>query len=548
MSSAFLYVRVSTDEQALRGYSLSFQEKKLQEYCSLYKIQVVDIIREDHSAKTFNRPGWNKLMRSLKERQISFPNFLLFTKWDRFSRNASEAFATIALLKKLGIVTQAIDQPLDLSIPENKILLAVYIATSEVENERRSLNVKQGIHEAREQGRWTSHPPLGYTYIYTSQGEKCLGIKENEATFIETAFILIAANPKRNVQSIYEQLLAQGMQCSRSNFWRILQNPAYCGKVNVPAFEDEPSHFVNGKHTGIVSELLFKQVQQTLKDKRKQTVITESLNPQLILRGFVYCPQCHKRLTGSRSKGRHTYYSYYHCQHCKHFRASADKVNQLFQNEIETLTVGEGYINIFHRILSHFLQQEKEDINRTQLLLSNSIHKLIDRIVKTNRLQLMNEITVEDFQLIKVDCERYIKQLAINFQESKKKGKATNYILKSTLRKLNDPGWFWSTADALNKRQFLHLLIDQEIILSEHPKMTNSLIWQAQMVYGVACQEEFKEPRRFNWVNELESINEELIAEIMFYEQSRCRTINAQKAQYILDFMVNMVLLVLRIT
>jgi len=417
MSSAFLYVRVSTDEQALRGYSLPFQEKKLQEYCSLYKIQVIDIIKEDHSAKTFNRPAWNKLMHRLKERYTSCPDLLLFTRWDRFSRNASEAFATIALLKKAGIVTQAIEQPLDLSIPENKILLAVYITTSEVENERRSLNVKQGIHEAREQGKWTSHPPLGYTYTYSSQGEKCLSIKAHEASFIETAFVLIAANPNRSIQSIYEQLLVQGMQCSRSNFWRILLNPAYCGKVHVPAFDDAPSHYVNGKHTGIVSELLFQQVQQTLRNRRGQSFISESPNPKLILRGFVYCPYCRKRLTGSRSKGRHAYYSYYHCQYCKHFRASADKVNQRFQNEIETLTVGEGYINIFHRILGHFLQQEKEDINRTQLLLSNSIHKLIDRIVKANRLQLMNEITVEDFQLIKVDCERHIKQLAVDFQE-----------------------------------------------------------------------------------------------------------------------------------
>ncbi len=445
-------------------------------------------------------------------------------------------------------MTQAIDQPLDLSIPENKILLAVYIATSEVENERRSLNVKQGIHEAREQGRWTSHPPLGYTYTYTCLGEKCLSIKEYEASFIETAFILIAANPKRSIQSIYEQLLAEGMQCSRSNFWRILQNPAYCGKVYVPAFDDKPSHFVNGKHTGIVSELLFKQVQQTLRSKRGQSGISESTNQKLILRGFVSCPQCGKRLTGSRSKGRYAHYSYYHCYRCKSFRIRADKVNQQFQNQIGTIVAGEGYTNIFHRILNSFLQQQQQDVARTKVVLSNSIHKLIDRIVKANMLQSTNEITVEDFLLIKADCESHIKRLAMDFQESKRQEKLAKVALKSTLKKLTNPGYFWATADILNKRQFLYLLIDQEIILSEHFKMANSLIWQAQMVYGVACQEVFRDAQRFNWVNELDSINQEMISEIILCEQSKNRTIDAQKAQYILDFMANMVLLILRIT
>ena len=33
---------------------------------------------------------------------------------------------------------QAIEQPLDLTIPENKIMLAFYIAAPEVENDRRS--------------------------------------------------------------------------------------------------------------------------------------------------------------------------------------------------------------------------------------------------------------------------------------------------------------------------------------------------------------------------------------------------------------------------
>jgi DNA invertase Pin-like site-specific DNA recombinase len=77
---------------------------------------------------------------------------LLFTKWDRFSRNTSEAYQMISKLTKLNISPQAIEQPLDLRVPENKLLLAIYLSTPEVENDRRALNVIYGMRRAIKEG------------------------------------------------------------------------------------------------------------------------------------------------------------------------------------------------------------------------------------------------------------------------------------------------------------------------------------------------------------------------------------------------------------
>lgn len=80
---------------------------------------------------------------------------VLFLKWDRFSRNAGDSYAMLATLQKLGIGAQAIEQPLDLSVPENKMMLAIYLAMPEVENLRRGLNVKTGTIRARKKvGTW----------------------------------------------------------------------------------------------------------------------------------------------------------------------------------------------------------------------------------------------------------------------------------------------------------------------------------------------------------------------------------------------------------
>ncbi|ALM47429.1 hypothetical protein AMR72_00075 [Flavobacterium psychrophilum] len=107
---ADLYVRVSTDEQAEKGYSQRNQEELLRKYCSIHNIQIRNVIYEDYSAKTFNRPQWKKLLLNLKKNKNKI-DLVLFLKWDRFSRNAGDAYQMINLLRKLGVEPQAIEQP-----------------------------------------------------------------------------------------------------------------------------------------------------------------------------------------------------------------------------------------------------------------------------------------------------------------------------------------------------------------------------------------------------------------------------------------------------
>ena len=119
---ADLYIHVSTDEQAEKGFSQRNQEEMLRKYCSINQIQIRNVIYEDHSAKTFNRPQWKKFLADAKKYKNKI-NLVLFMKWDRFSRNAGDAYQMINVLRKLGVEPQAIEQPLDLSVPENKMML-----------------------------------------------------------------------------------------------------------------------------------------------------------------------------------------------------------------------------------------------------------------------------------------------------------------------------------------------------------------------------------------------------------------------------------------
>jgi len=70
MKSAYLYVRVSTDEQKRKGHSLEEQEGRLIRHCEMFGIHVKGIYREDYSAKDFNRPEWKKLINKIKKIHI----------------------------------------------------------------------------------------------------------------------------------------------------------------------------------------------------------------------------------------------------------------------------------------------------------------------------------------------------------------------------------------------------------------------------------------------------------------------------------------------
>ena len=122
---AILYIRVSTDEQT-NGYSPADQEERLIKHCQKNDIEIVSISHEDESAKDFlHRPEWQNILLFLKKNKNSV-DIILFAKWDRFSRNVAEAYITIRELKKYNVEPQAMEQPLDFSIPESKIMLAVY--------------------------------------------------------------------------------------------------------------------------------------------------------------------------------------------------------------------------------------------------------------------------------------------------------------------------------------------------------------------------------------------------------------------------------------
>ena len=96
------YSRVSTDEQAQHGYSLEDQQEKLPVFCERNGHSVVLDIDDNVSAKTFDRPGWKTLFEFVKKNRNDV-DLILVMRWNRFSRNVTQALGMIEELKKYNV-------------------------------------------------------------------------------------------------------------------------------------------------------------------------------------------------------------------------------------------------------------------------------------------------------------------------------------------------------------------------------------------------------------------------------------------------------------
>lgn len=74
----------------------------------------------------------------------------------------------------------AIDQPVDLDIPESSVMLAVYLSVPEAENTRRALNTANGMRRARQMGRYPNKAPIGFVNLTTVDGKKIIAPKQGE--------------------------------------------------------------------------------------------------------------------------------------------------------------------------------------------------------------------------------------------------------------------------------------------------------------------------------------------------------------------------------
>ena len=157
-----LYLRVSTDRQAERGFSLQDQEERLvkeaeEKWPHARKYKIAD---PGESGTDFTRKGLNKILELAREGKIQY---VLVTSLDRIGRDLIESLDYVRKLREFGVKIIAAGAETDISTEEGLMIAAIQFLSSELENKRRTKSSIAGRIQSFRSKHWSRpRAPIGY--------------------------------------------------------------------------------------------------------------------------------------------------------------------------------------------------------------------------------------------------------------------------------------------------------------------------------------------------------------------------------------------------
>lgn len=242
---AAIYIRVSTEEQARQGISLSAQEEALKNYASALGYEIFKMYKDEgKSAKDIkHRP---EMMQILQDAQVHKFQAIFVYKLDRFSRSLRDLIETIAKLKEWGIDFISLQDKIETTSASGKLMFHIISAFAEFERNVTGERTKFSMDKKARDGNPITRAPWGYKM-------------ENKQ--------LIPTQNSFQVQELFQDFLNQDISLTKlsekydfsvNGLKKILKNQAYLGKVKF----DGQTH--PGIHQPLISSTLFNHVQDKL--------------------------------------------------------------------------------------------------------------------------------------------------------------------------------------------------------------------------------------------------------------------------------------------
>lgn len=142
MTKVALYIRVSTEEQALHGYSIEAQKESLREYCKKNEYKVIgEYVDEGISArKKFNkRKGFLRLLNDVEAHKF---DLILFTKLDRWFRNIADYYKIQEILERNNVNWKTIYENYDTTTASGRLHINIMLSVAQDEADRTSERIK----------------------------------------------------------------------------------------------------------------------------------------------------------------------------------------------------------------------------------------------------------------------------------------------------------------------------------------------------------------------------------------------------------------------
>ncbi len=155
------YIRVSTEQQVQEGVSLESQKAKIEAYCSLKEMNLIEIIEDAGvSAKNLKREGMKRILDICKKKKC---DAVIVLKLDRMFRSTIDALQTTKLFSKHGVAFHSIQETIDTDSAMGKFFFSLLSSIAELERNTISDRTKQALEYKRLNGEKTGgYVPFGF--------------------------------------------------------------------------------------------------------------------------------------------------------------------------------------------------------------------------------------------------------------------------------------------------------------------------------------------------------------------------------------------------
>ncbi|MCF6139086.1 recombinase family protein [Pseudalkalibacillus berkeleyi] len=339
IKSVAIYCRVSTEEQASEGYSISAQLQTLRQYSSLYGWQIAEeYVDKGISGKDIKgRPAMQRLISDVDKDKFQA---VLVWKISRLSRNMLDTLVLLDKFEEYDVKFISYSENFDTSNPIGKLVVQLMASIAEMERNTLSENVKLGMTQRAKEGSWNGGVVFGYDSI-----KKELVINPKEAEVVRMIFNLYAEG--KGLKAIANHLNKAGYRTKRNRHFSIngiatiLDNPVYNGKIRWLQVENWDKKrrrgknsnpiIVDGNHQAIIPNELWNIVQarrQSKSFKQRQS------HEPFLLSSILRCPDCGQGMvpsitTYTRKDGSKRKHRYYVCGAFHNKGSSACKANSI---------------------------------------------------------------------------------------------------------------------------------------------------------------------------------------------------------------------------
>jgi DNA invertase Pin-like site-specific DNA recombinase len=298
-----LYERVSSEEQALRGYSIETQIANLEEYCKEKNLRIVDHYTDagvSGGKGATKRAGMSRLLRDVELGKI---DMILFTKLDRWFRNIKEYFKVQEILELHRVEWKAIQEDYDTTTANGRMAITIFLALAQNEREKGSERIK-----------------VVYEHKIKNK-EACFGGKYNPLGY----------KKEKDENGITRLVIDPETEAPAREFWRIIKEGSTimaAGRAVNAAFGLDRAYkewnlmfnkeFYRGEYKGVKEYCpAYIDAKEWEDLKKVRTIKSTQQDRCYLFTGMLLCPKCNTIMCSNYTKskdGKREYFSY-RCRH-----------------------------------------------------------------------------------------------------------------------------------------------------------------------------------------------------------------------------------------